>query len=160
MLVRSSCSFGWSADHPCRFLIRGRSFSDNNAAASPLLSEFTFTANERFLYDVRFRDAQALMPVWQHQVGLETILTAGPSDSFTRCIEGRGSPPLEQASGPVELALLAELLTPRSLVHRLAELIDGNFVDCRIAQELRHLRPWLNLRTGIQGSEEFMRAHC
>ncbi|MDH4085755.1 MAG: plasmid pRiA4b ORF-3 family protein [Nitrospira sp.] len=84
MLVRSSYSFGWSADHPCRFLSRGRSFSDNNSAASPLLSEFAFTTNERFLYDVRFRDAQALMPVWRHQVGLETILAAGPSDSFIR----------------------------------------------------------------------------
>jgi len=43
------CSFGWSADHPYRFLICGGSFSDNTATASPSLSEFAFAAGERFL---------------------------------------------------------------------------------------------------------------
>jgi hypothetical protein len=57
------CSFGWSADHPHWFLIRGRSFSDGNAAASPRLSDFQFAAGERFLYNLRFQDTQALMPV-------------------------------------------------------------------------------------------------
>jgi hypothetical protein len=158
ILVRSSCSlsdlhhtipcrFGLSANHPYQFLIRGRSSSDNNATTNLPLSELEFAAGERFLYDVRFQDARALMPVWRHQVRQEKIITAGPSDSFPRCIEGRGSPPLEQVSGPVELAYLAELFTPRSVVHRLAELMDGHVVDGRLAQELRHLRPWLNLRT-------------
>lgn len=66
-----------------------------------------------FLYDLRFQDAEALVRVWRHQVRLEKLLTAGPSDSFPRCIEGRGPPPLEQLSGPVEFAHPAELLTPR-----------------------------------------------
>ena len=140
------CSFGWSADHSHRFLIRGRSFSDANAATSPPLSDFQFAAGERFVYDLRFQDAQALVPVWRHQVRLEKITTAEPSDSFPRCTEGRGSPPLEQVSGPVELAHLADLFTPRYIVHRLAELVDGDVADCRVAQELRHLRPWLNRR--------------
>jgi hypothetical protein len=38
---------------------------------------------------------------------------------------------------------LAELFTPRYIVHRLAELVDQNADDVRIARELRHLRPWL-----------------
>ena len=81
------------------------------------------------------------MPVWRHQVRLEKITTAEPSDSFPRCTEGRGSPPLEQVSNPVELAHLADLFTPRYIVHRLAELIDHNVADSRIAQELRHFVP-------------------
>src|SRR5262245_16993701 len=47
-------------------------------------------------------------------------------------------------SNPVELADLAELFTPRYIVHRLAELVDHNADDMRIARELRHLRPWLD----------------
>ena len=72
--------------------------------------------------------------------------TLDPSDSFPRCTEGRGSPPLDQVSNPVELADLSDLFTPRYIVYRLAELIDHNVADSRIAQELRYLRPWLNLR--------------
>ena len=140
------CSFGWSADHPHRFLIRGRSFSNGNATTSPALADFHFAAGERFLYELCFQDAQALMPVWRNQVRLEKITTAEPTDSFPRCTEGRGSPPLDQVSNPVELAHLADLFTPRYIVHRLADLIDHNVVDSRIAEELRHLRPWLNLR--------------
>ncbi len=135
------CSFGWSVDHSYRFLIRGRSFSDNHATTSPLLSEFAFAAGERLLYDVCFQDAQALVSVWRHQVRLEKILTAGPSEFFPECIDGRGSPPLEQVSGPIELTHLAELFTPHYVVHRLAELIDRKVSDNRIAQELRYLRP-------------------
>ena len=110
------------------------------------MSEFQFAAGERFLYDLRFQDAQALIPVWRHQVRLEKMTTAEPSDSFPRCTEGRGSPPLEQVSNPVELAHLADLFTPRYIVHRLAELVDQNVTDSRLAQELRYLRPWLDLR--------------
>lgn len=86
------------------------------------------------------------MPVWRHQVRLEKITTAEPSDSFPRCTGGRGSPPLEQVSNPVELAHLADLFTPRYIVHRLAELVDQKVTDSQLAQELRHLRPWLDLR--------------
>ena len=110
---------------------------------------FNFAAGERFLYDLheqRFQGARAPMPVWRHQVRLEKIATSEPSDSFLRCTEGRGSPPLDQVSNTVELAHLVDLFTPRYIVHRLAELIDHNVADSRIAQELRPLRPWLNLR--------------
>jgi len=48
---------------------------------------------------------------------------------------------------PAELADLSELFTPRYIVHRLAELVDQDSDDRRIAQELRHLRPWLDLKT-------------
>ena len=157
ILVRSSstlrelhqtilCSFGWSADHPHRFLIRGRSFPGGDSATAPTLSEFQFGLGERFLYDLRFQDGQALIPVWRHQVRLEKIVTAEPTDSFPRCTEGRGCPPVDQVSNPVELAHLTDLFTPRYIVHRLAELVDQNLADNRIAQELRYLRPWLDLR--------------
>lgn len=107
ILVRSSCSlgklhhtircsFGWSADHPYRVLIRGRAFSGNHAATSPPLLEFEVAAGERVLYDVPFQDGQALMPVWRHQVRLEKIITARPSNIFPRLIEGRGSRPLSR----------------------------------------------------------------
>jgi len=157
ILVRSSstlrelhqtilCSFGWSADHPHRFLIRGRCFSDGDAATAPPLSAFQFGLGERFLYDLRFQDGQALNPVWRHQVRLEKIITAELTDSFPRCTEGRGCPPVDQVANPVELAHLTDLFTPRYIVHRLAELVDQNVADNRIAQELRYLRPWLDLR--------------
>jgi hypothetical protein len=159
ILVRSSstlrelhqtilCTFGWSADHPHRFLIRGRSFSGSggDAATAATLSEFQFGPGERFLYDLRFQDGQTLIPVWRHQVRLEKIVTAEPTHSFPRCTGGRGCPPVDQVSNPVELAHLADLFTPRYIVHRLAELIDQNVADNRIVQELRYLRPWLDLR--------------
>src|SRR4030095_1132057 len=95
------CSFGWSADHPHRFLIRGRSFSAGNAATSPRLSEFQFAPGERFLYDLRFQDPQALIPVWRHQIRLEKMTTAESGGFFPRCTEGRGSTPPDQVSNPV-----------------------------------------------------------
>jgi hypothetical protein len=147
------CSFGWSADHPHRFLIRGRCFSEAGAATSPPLSEFQFAAGERFVYDLRFQDAQALMPVWRHQIRLEKITTAELADSFPHCTEGRGSPPLDQVSNPLELAHLADLFTPRYILHRLAELVDEDVTDGRIARELRHLRPWLNLTSSARARQ-------
>lgn len=75
-----------------------------------------------------------------HQIRLEKILTAAPSDSFPRCIEGRGSPHSSRCP-PVELAHLAALLTLCSVVHHLAELIDRNVADGALAQHLRYLRP-------------------
>lgn len=76
MLVRSSCclsdlhhtircGFGWSADPLYRLLIRGRSFSDKTTPREAAVSEGAFVAGERVLYDVRFQDAQALVPVWR-----------------------------------------------------------------------------------------------
>ena len=141
-----ACAFGWPVTDPYRFLIRGRCFavSAPSTELSPSLSEFQFRPAERFLYDLRFHDASLLTPVWRHQVRLEKILPAEPAAAYPRCTEGKGSPPLDQVSNPVELADLAELFTPRYIVHRLAELVDHNADDMRIARELRHLRPWLD----------------
>lgn len=54
------------------------------------------------------------------------------------CVTGRGSPPLEQVSGFVELAYLAELFTPPYVVHGLAELINAYVADGWLAQALQH----------------------
>jgi hypothetical protein len=140
------CAFGWADIHRHRFLIRGCSFAGSNGSeAGPRLSEFQFRLGERFFYDLRFQDGQD--PVWRQQIRLEKIVEAEREDSFPRCTEGRGSPPLDQVSNPAELADLSELFTPRYIVHRLAELVDQDSDDRRIAQELRHLRPWLDLKT-------------
>jgi len=140
------CAFGWADVHPHRFLIRGCSFAGSNASeAAPRLSEFQFRLGERFFYDLRFQDGQTL--AWRHQIRLEKIVEAEGAVSFPRCTEGRGSPPLDQVSNPAELADLSELFTARYIVHRLAELVGQDSDDRRIAQELRHLRPWFDMKT-------------
>jgi hypothetical protein len=50
---------------------------------------------------------------------------------------------LEDPHSPRELADLAELFTPQFVLHRLTDLIDQQATDAQLAQELRHLRPWL-----------------
>src|SRR4029450_2804413 len=89
------CSFGWSADHPHRFLIRGPSFSAGKAATSPRVSEFQFAPGGRFLYHLPFQAPRALIPFWRPRVRLEKIPTAEPGDCSPRCPEARGPPPLD-----------------------------------------------------------------
>ena len=140
-----ACAFGWPDIHPHRFLIRGQFFAGSAGNTGQHIAEFQFRLGERFSYDFHFVDRQP--PVWRHQIRLEKIVEAEGADSFPRCTAGRGGPPLEQVSNPAELADLSELFTPTYIVHRLAELVDQNSDDRRIAQELRHLRPWLDLKT-------------
>jgi hypothetical protein len=96
--------------------------------------------NEKFFYDYRFHDPDT--PVWHHQLRLEKILVAG-RDAYPTCLGGAGSPPLEETHSPRELADLTELFTPQFVLHRLTGLIDQQVPDAQLAQELRHLRPWL-----------------
>jgi hypothetical protein len=137
--------FGWSNAHPCRFVIRGKSFpTDPTAAgesAGPLrLAEFQFYPRERFLYDYRF---ELQTPVWRHEIRVEKTLSSQPTASLSRCIAGAGSPPPPPVASPQEFQHMQELFTTGYLLHRLAELIDGGASEQRLAGELRYLRPWL-----------------
>lgn len=137
--------FGWSKAHPCRFVIRGKSFPSDPAAAGELagpqqLSEFQFYPRERFLYDHGF---ELQTPVWRHEIRVEKALSSQPTGSFSRCIAGAGSPPPPLVASPQEFQHMQELFTTGYLLHHLAELIDGGASEQRLAGELRYLRPWL-----------------
>ena len=77
--------FGWSNAHPGRFVIRGKSFPADPAAAGEStgpqpLSEFQFYPRERFLYDYRF---ELQTPVWQHEIRVEKTLSSQATASFS-----------------------------------------------------------------------------
>jgi hypothetical protein len=104
------------------------------------LTEFGFLVRERFSYEHNVSEWEE--PVWQHEIRLERMLMPDHG-SYPRFIAGAGSPPLDRLNSPQELSQLTDLFTPRYVIHRLAELVDQNLEDHRIAQELRCLRPWL-----------------
>jgi hypothetical protein len=132
--------FGWSNTHPCRFVIRGKSFPADPAAAGESagpqqLSEFQFYPRERFLYDYRF---ELQTPVWRHEIRVEKMLSDGPAANFSQCIAGAGSAPPPPVASPQEFQHMQELFTTGYLLHRLAELIDEGASEQRLAGELRY----------------------
>ena len=44
---------------------------------------------------------------------------------------------------PQELSNLADLFTPQFVLNQLTELVDRGASDAQLAQQMRHLRPWL-----------------
>lgn len=137
------CTLGWAQPHRHEFVIRGSRFDGD---VKHRLTEFCFRPGERFYYDVHSQNGQP-PPAWRHQIRLEKEMdTSEPAESYPRCAAGRGSPPLDQVSSAPELASLAELFTPGYVVHRLTEMVDSNCDDGQLARELRHLRPWLELK--------------
>jgi hypothetical protein len=139
--------FGWADMHPHRFVLRGRSLGASATAAASswpapevLLSEFKLLAKEKFFYDYGFDHVN--VPVWRHDIRFEAALVAD-QERLPHCIGGVGSPPLEQTVSPQELTHLADLFTPQFVLNQSTELVDRGSSDARLAQQMRHLRPWL-----------------
>jgi hypothetical protein len=139
--------FGWADLHPHRFVLRGRSLGAAPTACGSswpafevLLSEFQLLAKERFFYDYGFDHVN--VPVWRHDIRFEAALVA-ERERLPYCIGGVGSPPLEQTGSPQELSNLADLFTPQFVLNQLTELVDRGASDAQLAQQMRHLRPWL-----------------
>jgi hypothetical protein len=148
--------FGWADSHLHRFVIRGRSLGaaptacgSSWPASEVLLSEFKLQAKERFFYDHDFQDAG--IPVWRHEIRFEAALVAD-RERLPHCIGGVGSPPLEQTDSPQELTHLADLFTPQFVLNQLTELVDRGASDAQLAQQMRHLRPWLTAERFSQRS--------
>jgi hypothetical protein len=142
--------FGWADARPHRFVLRGRSLgaaatatASSWSAPGILLSEFKLQAKERFFYDYGFDHAN--VPVWRHEIRFEAALVADRV-RLPHCIGGVGNPPLEQAASPQELTNLAELFTPRFVLHQLTALVYRGSSDVQLAQHMRHLRPWLTAK--------------
>jgi len=80
----------WTDFHLHQFIIRGKRygvsrvgctiFSDN--ARKVQLSDFSFRARERFLYEYDFGD------LWQHEVRVEKQLPYEPKKTYPICISG------------------------------------------------------------------------
>ena len=148
--------FGWADSRPHRFVLRGRSLGASATAAASswpapeaLLSEFKLLAKERFFYDYGFDDVN--VPVWRHDIRFEAALVAD-RERLPYCIGGVGSPPLEQTGSPQELSNLADLFTPQFVLNQLTELVDRGSSDTQLAQQMRHLRPWLTAERFSQRS--------
>jgi hypothetical protein len=148
--------FGWTDSRPHRFVLRGRSLGASATAAASswpapeaLLSEFKLLAKERFFYDYGFDDVN--VPVWRHDIRFEAALVAD-RERLPYCIGGVGSPPLEQNGSPQELSNLAHLFTPQFVLNQLTELVDRGSSDTQLAQQMRHLRPWLTAERFSQRS--------
>jgi hypothetical protein len=148
--------FGWADSWPHRFVLRGRSLGASATAAASswpapeaLLSEFKLLAKERFFYDYGFDDVN--VPVWRHDIRFEAALVAD-RERLPYCIGGVGSPPLEQTGSPQELSNLADLFTPQFVLNQLTELVDRGSSETQLAQQMRHLRPWLTAERFSQRS--------
>jgi hypothetical protein len=148
--------FGWANMHPHRFVIRSRLLGASATAAAwswpaaeVLLSDFQLHAKERFFYDYDFDHVN--VPVWRHDIRFEAALVPD-RERLPYCIGGVGSPPLEQTVSPQELSNLVDLFTPQFVLTQLTEMVDCGASDAKLAQQMRHLRPWLTAERFSQRS--------
>ena len=90
-------AFGWEDTHLHRFTVHGVDYGSTGVVshtAAVSLAGFALRAGERFTYEYD------LFAVWLHDLRVEAVLAAEPSQVYPRCTGGRRDAPPEGAGGP------------------------------------------------------------
>lgn len=140
-VIQIAC--GWSGRRSFSFNIQG----DRQKAASVgdpcqvTLFDVRLYPKERFSYDEE--NAAGISPPWRIQIRLEKKLPLDERGRYPRCIDGSGAPVPENCGGPIAFESFRDLFTPDYIIHRLTEMLDGDWKPEHLA-ELRQLRPWMD----------------
>ena len=137
--------FGWSDEHLHRFVVHG---ADYDAYAGDDLQrvrlvDLGLRRTERLVYDYD------LGVLWRHDIRVEQILTAEPSQPLPRCVGGRRAGPPEDCGGPWAFMELSQPYHIVKAVTRTAQIIGTVLDDPTELGEhraqLAALLPWLGL---------------
>lgn len=141
-------ALGWSDVHLHRFTCHGRTYgipqiggiSFTASARHVQLTDLKLRGHERFVYEYDFTDG------WVLDIRLEQRLPLDARQTYPVCIGGARAGPPEDCGGAWAFMALRQQYTPRAIVARLVELLEGNTEDDRddACAELAELGYWLH----------------
>ena len=136
-------AFGWSGRRSFSFNIQGhrQKAASVGDPCQVTLSDVRLYPKERFSYDEE--NAAGISRPWRIQIRLEKKLPLDARGRYPRCIDGSGAPVPENCGGPIAFESFRDLFTPDYIIHRLTEMLDGDWKPEHLA-ELRQLRLWMD----------------
>lgn len=140
-------ALGWSDVHLHRFTLHGRTYGTSQIggisyttnAQRVHLADLHLRERERFVYEYDFTDG------WMLDIRLEQRLPLDARHGYPVCSGGARAGPPEDCGGAWAFMALRQQNTPRAILARLVELIEGRMEDDRDdgRAELAELGYWL-----------------
>jgi len=118
-------AFGWTDEHPHRFVIHGVEYGLNRPGAIRFshdartvpLARFGLRQGERFTYEYDSYHA------WRHDLRVEAILEPVAGQRYPLCTDGARSAPPEDCGGAQAFLALRQQHSRRAITLRMAELL-------------------------------------